>query len=81
MCRAASSIAANIAEGCGRSSDADFARFLHHAMGSASELEYFLLLAHDLKLLDKAVHESATIETQDVKRMLAALISRLKAES
>ena len=81
MRRAASSIAANIAEGCGRSSDADFARFLHHAMGSASELEYFLLLAADLKHLKQALQQRLTTDTQEIKRMLAALIAKLKAES
>ena len=45
--RAGVSIPANIAEGCGRDTDADFARFLQIAMGSASELEYHLLLAHE----------------------------------
>jgi four helix bundle protein len=49
--RSCSSIAANIAEGCGRNGDAEFARFLQIAMGSASELEYHLLLANDLKFL------------------------------
>jgi four helix bundle protein len=81
MRRAASSIAANIAEGCARSSDADFARFLHHAMGSASELEYFLLLARDLRFLDKIVHEQTTSEAQAIKRMLTALITKLRADS
>jgi four helix bundle protein len=81
MRRAASSIAANIAEGCGRSSDADFARFLHHAMGSASELEYFLLLAADLKHLKQALQQRLTVDTQEIKRMLAALIAKLKADS
>jgi four helix bundle protein len=47
------SISANLAEGCGRGNDADFKRFVQIAMGSASELEYHLLLLKDLKLLDE----------------------------
>ena len=46
--RSGSSIAANIAEGCGRGSNLEFQRFLQMAMGSASELEYHLLLSRDL---------------------------------
>jgi four helix bundle protein len=49
--RCAASIAANIAEGCGKRGNAEFQRFLGIAAGSASELEYHLLLAHDLELL------------------------------
>ena len=49
--RSCSSIPANLAEGCGRNGAADFARFCTIAMGSASELEYHLLLARDLKLI------------------------------
>jgi len=56
MRRAASSIGANIAEGTGRKSDGELTRFLHIARGSAAELEYHLLLAHDLDLLSEAVH-------------------------
>ncbi|MGA2984386.1 MAG: four helix bundle protein [Terriglobia bacterium] len=51
MRRAAASIVCNIAEGCGRTGGADFARFLQMATGSASELEYQLLLARDLNFL------------------------------
>lgn len=51
MPRAAASIVSNIAEGCGRAGRPDFARFLQMATGSASELEYQLLLANDLNLL------------------------------
>jgi four helix bundle protein len=50
--RSSASIPANIAEGCGRSGDAELARFMLVSMGSASELEYHLLLAHDLNFLD-----------------------------
>jgi four helix bundle protein len=47
------SIPANIAEGCGKSSQLGFAHFLNIALGSANESEYFLILARDLKYLDE----------------------------
>jgi four helix bundle protein len=46
--KAAVSIGSNIAEGCGRGTNKDFARFLSIAAGSASEVEYQVLLARDL---------------------------------
>jgi four helix bundle protein len=55
--RASGSIPTNIAEGCGRNTDADFARFLQIAMGSASETEYQLILAYDLEFLSKSWFE------------------------
>src|SRR5215472_6661494 len=55
--RAAASIGANIAEGCGRRGDAELGRFLQIAMGSACELEYHLLLARDLGILTGPAHE------------------------
>jgi four helix bundle protein len=79
--RSAASVPANIAEGCGRGSDAELARFLHIAMGSASELEYHVLLAHDLDYLTAPTHKRLTEQVQEVKRMLAALIQKLKADS
>jgi four helix bundle protein len=79
--RAASSIPANIAEGCGRGSDADFGRFLQIAMGSSTELEYHLLLSKDLNLLNSSDHLTLHSKIEEVKKMLAAFIKKLKADS
>jgi four helix bundle protein len=79
--RSSESIPANIAEGCGRNGGADFNRFLLIAMGSASELEYHLLLSHDLQLLNDAQYAQLSTEVTEVKRMLTAFIRKLKAES
>ncbi|MBI1257200.1 MAG: four helix bundle protein [Chloroflexi bacterium] len=76
--RAAASIPANIAEGCGRDGDTELARFLQIAMGSASELEYHLLLAHDLGFLADSVYSELDRNTTEVKRMLAAFIQNLR---
>jgi four helix bundle protein len=79
--RGAASIASNIAEGCGRSGDADFARCLQIALGSASEVEYQLVLARDLEILAATTHRRLHEQTTEVKRMLASLIQKLRAES
>lgn len=76
--RASASIPANIAEGCGRSSDAELARYLQIAMGSASELEYHLLLAHDLGYLSTSDYESLSSTTVEVKKMLASFIQKIR---
>ena len=78
--RSCSSIAANLAEGCGRNGDAEFARFCSIAMGSASELEYHLLLARDLELIKPADYEQLAPRTTELKRMLTALHQKLTAD-
>lgn len=78
--RASGSISANIAEGCGRSSEIEFARFLQIAFGSASELEYHLLLSHDLGLLQVSDYETLAGEVVEVKRMLTSFIQKLTAD-
>ena len=79
--RCTASVPANLAEGCGRRSDADFARFCSIAMGSASELEYHLLLARDLKLIKPNDHIALSKRATELKRMLTALVQKLKADS
>jgi four helix bundle protein len=76
--RCSSSVATNLAEGCGRSTDIDFARFCTIAMGSASELEYLLLLAKDLNLLKADEYTALNEATTEVKRMLSGLLHQLK---
>ena len=77
--RASASIPANIAEGCGRTGKAELARFLQVAMGSASELEYHLLLAHDLGLLRDGEYKLLENQAVELKRMLSSFISKLRA--
>lgn len=77
--RAAVSVPANIAEGCGKDSDSELKRYLTIAMGSASELEYMLLLARDLGYLAPPAYESIQADLVEVPKMLNAFIQRLKA--
>ena len=77
---AGSSIPANIAEGCGRDGDAELARFLQIARGSASELEYHLLLGHDLDFLSDPDYHQLSQETTELKQMLTSFIKKLKAD-
>jgi four helix bundle protein len=73
------SVPANMAEGCG--SDAELARFLQIAAGSANDLKYHLLLANQLDMLDFPEHKHLTKQVTEVKRMLTSFIQKLKAES
>lgn len=77
--RAVSSIPINISEGCGRGSNADFARFLQMSMGSASEVEYLLLLANELGYINNSI-DILMSDIQEIKKMLASLISKTKTE-
>jgi len=78
--RASASIPANIAEGCGRASDAELARFLQVAMGSASETEYHLLLARDLGFLTDTDHERLASSVVEIKRMLTSFLQTLRED-
>jgi four helix bundle protein len=81
MRRSSASIGANIAEGCCRKGDIELGRFLQIAMGSASELEYQLLLARDLEIMKSLDFHRLSSEVIEVKKMLAALIHKLRADS
>ncbi|MGH7606323.1 MAG: four helix bundle protein [Gemmatimonadales bacterium] len=72
---------ANLAEGCVRRTPREFGRFVGIALGSASELEYHLLLAFDLELLTSDDHKQFDCSVREVKRMLVGLNRKLMAEN
>jgi four helix bundle protein len=72
--RASISIEANLAEGCGRRGDAELARFVRIAMGSASELDCHLLLACDLKFLALDGYSQLIKLLEEVRGMLTAFL-------
>jgi four helix bundle protein len=70
--RAAASIPANLAEGCGGDSEPELKRFIDIAHGSAAELDYHLLLASELNYLERSQYEQLSGELSEIKRMLGA---------
>ena len=80
MRRSSASVGANIAEGCCRNGDKDFGRFVQIAAGSAGELEYHIVLARDLGFLNVDDYQRLSTETIEVKRMLASLLQKLRAD-
>jgi four helix bundle protein len=77
--RSVVSIAANVAEGSGRSTDRDFARFVSNAIGSASELEYELMLAMDLGYLNGTDVPAVRERVVEVRKMLLSLRAHLRS--
>jgi four helix bundle protein len=78
--RCAASIAANIAEGCGKRGNGEFQRFLNIATGSASELEYHFLLARDLGYLSESDYSALNAGVVEVKRMLSSLARKVEED-
>jgi four helix bundle protein len=78
--RAAVSIGANLAEGCGRRTNAEMARFVRIAMGSASELDHHLLLCKDLKFLHDEDYKRVSRGLIEVRKMLGALLESIEGE-
>jgi four helix bundle protein len=78
--RCSASIAANLAEGCGKRGNNEFQRYLQIASGSASELAYHLLLSHDLGFLTSIEHYTLSKQLGELRRMLTPLILKVDLE-
>jgi len=78
MRRSSASIAANLAEGCGRRSDGEMARYVQIAMGSGAELSYHLLLARDLGFMKNEEHAELNANLERTMRMLSALSAKVR---
>lgn len=74
MVRAAMSISTNIVEGSGQQTGREFGRFIRFALNSASELEYHLIAARDIKAIPATDFDSLTTQTVEVKKMLHGLL-------
>jgi len=81
MRRSAASIGMNIAEGCCRKGDIEMGRFIQIALGSASELEYQILLARDLNYVESTHYRKLDGQVIEVKRMLSSLLRRVRTDS
>jgi four helix bundle protein len=75
--RCSASIPSNISEGCGRLSDKELAHFLVIASGSASELDYQLMLSKDLFYIDITSYEQLHQNLPEIRKMLSAFIKKL----
>jgi four helix bundle protein len=77
--RASASIPANLAEGCGRNTQAELGRFIHIASGSATELEYHLLLARDLGFIDEPTHFELDTSVNEIEKMLTGFAKAVRS--
>ena len=76
--RAAYSIPTNIAEGCGRKTNADFSHFLQMSIGSSSELEYEILLAKDLNYISEDSYNQLSSDVVELRKMIIRFQKKLE---
>jgi four helix bundle protein len=76
--RAAISIPNNIAEGCGKFTQKDFAKFLQDSLGSTQEVEYLSFLSFELEYLNNEDYLKVDKDVNEVKAMLISLIQKIR---
>lgn len=78
--RAATSIPTNIAEGCGKFTQRDFAKFLQDAFGSVQEVEYLTFLSFELAYFKKETYSRVDKDVNEIKAMLIKLLQKIRNE-
>lgn len=78
--RAAVSISSNIAEGCAKPTDADFAKFLDTALGSAFEVEIQILIAKNIGYIDSNIYSELVEKNKDIQKQLSGLIATIRKD-
>ena len=76
--RASVSVPTNIAEGCGKFTQKDFANFLQTSLGSSQEVEYLILLAFELTYITEKDYLKLNQSINEVKAMLISLIKKIR---
>jgi len=79
--RSATSIPTDVAQGCGKYSQSEFANYLQIALGSSNEVDYLVLLSHDLRYLQDDIYKKLDTQVNDVKAMLISLIMKVRKAS
>jgi four helix bundle protein len=79
--RAATSIPTNLAEGCGKYSQVDFANYLQVALGSANEVEYLALLAHEIGYLKNESYRKLDAQVNEVRAMIIGLVTKVRRDA
>lgn len=77
--RAVLSVPTNISEGCGRSTEAEFSRFIDISHGSASEVDYLLLVSHDLGYIENQTYQGLYKELTEIRKMLTGLVKAVRS--
>lgn len=81
MRRSATSIATNIAEGCGKYSQKDFVAYLQVSQGSSQEIEYLSILSKDLRYITIEEYDDLNSRINEVKAMLISLIQKVRRDN
>ncbi|MEX2235208.1 MAG: four helix bundle protein [Cyclobacteriaceae bacterium] len=79
--RVATSIPTNLAEGCGKLTQSDFARYLQISLGSTQEVEYLAFLSHALGYLREDQYKRMDKQINEVKAMLICLVTKVRKDS